>query len=135
MTILALDVGDARIGIAISDRTRLLATPLGAVSRGPDDLDEILGIAHDNGADEIVVGLPLTLDGRSGPQAAKVRGFVRDLRERTDMVIHMIDERLSTVQANRLLRESPRRAARGDRGRIDAAAAAVILQSYLDSAR
>ena len=136
MRVLALDVGDRRIGLAVSDPTGLLASPIGAVDRGPTDVDDILRTAIDNDAAEIVVGLPLTLSGESREQAGKVRRFIRDLRAKTDLPVNAIDERLSTVQAQRLLRDSGggRRRSR-DRGRIDAAAAAVILQAYLDSRR
>ena len=132
MTVLALDVGDRRIGLALSDPTGLLASPLGAVERGPSDVDELLRVAVNNDVTEIVVGLPLTLAGESGQQAGKVRSFVHELRSKTDLPVTTVDERLSTVQAQRMLRESGTRRSR-DRGRIDAAAAAVILQAYLDS--
>ena len=136
MIALALDVGERRVGIAISDPTGLLASPLGHVERGPTDVQDIIDVAERNGATEIVVGLPLTMSGESGAQAGRVRAFIRDLRSRTDLPVHTVDERLSTVQARRLLTNmgGGRRATR-DRGRIDAAAAAVILQSYLDSRR
>ncbi len=135
MRVLALDVGDRRIGLAISDPTGLLASPLGAVERGPSDIEEILQAATDNQADEIVVGLPLTLSGESREQAAKVRRFIRDLERRVDIPIKTVDERLSTVQAQRMLRDAGGRRRNRDRGRIDASAAAVILQAYLDSGR
>ena len=133
MTILALDVGDRRIGLALSDPTGLLASPLGAVERGPSDVDELLRVAVNNDVTEIVVGLPLTLAGESGQQAGKVRSFVHELRSKTDLAVTTVDERLSTVQAQRMLRESGSGRRGRDRGRIDAAAAAVILQAYLDS--
>ena len=132
MTVLALDVGDRRIGLAISDPTGMLASPLGVVERGPSDVDDILRVALDNGVTEIVVGLPLTLAGESRQQAGKVRGFVHELRSKTDLPVTTVDERLSTVQAQRMLRESSSGRSR-DRGRLDSAAAAVILQAYLDS--
>ena len=136
LRVLALDVGDRRIGLAISDPTGLLASPFGAVDRGPTDIDDIIQTAEQNGATEIVVGLPLTLAGQSGAQAGKVRGFIRDLRSRTDIAVRTVDERLSTVQAKRLLSElGPDRRRSRDRGRIDASAAAVILQAYLESRR
>ncbi len=133
MTLLALDVGDRRIGLALSDPTGLLASPLGSVERGPSDVEDVLRVAKDNGATEIIVGLPLTLSGESGAQAAKVRSFVQDLRSKTDLPVTLVDERLSTVQAQRMLHESSRRRRNRDRGRLDSAAAAVILQAYLDS--
>ena len=136
MIALALDVGDRRVGLAVSDPTGLIASPLGAVERGPSDVEEIARIAEDKHATTIVVGLPLTLLGESRVQAGKVRRFIRELRSKTDIPIVTVDERLSTVHARRLLADvdGGRRGAR-DRGRIDASAAAVILQSYLDSRR
>ena len=133
MTVLALDVGDRRIGLAISDPTGMLASPLGVVERGPSDLDDVLRVALDNDATEVVVGLPLTLAGESRAQAGKVRRFVQELRSKTDLPVTMVDERLSTVQAQRMLRESGTGRRNQDRGRLDSAAAAVILQAYLDS--
>ena len=136
MRVLALDVGDRRVGLAISDPTGMLASPLGHVERGPTDIQEIVGIAEGNDATQIVVGLPLTLAGESRAQAGKVRQFVRELRSATGIPVVTIDERLSTVQAQRLLTDSDQgRRSNRDRGRIDSSAAAVILQSYLDSRR
>ena len=136
MRALALDVGDRRIGLAISDPTGLLASPLGHVERGQTDVQDIVQIADDNDATQIVVGLPLTLAGESRAQAGKVRQFVRELRSATSIPVVTVDERLSTVQAQRLLTDSDRgRRSNRDRGRIDSSAAAVILQSYLDSQR
>ncbi len=131
MRVLGLDVGDRRIGLALSDPTGLLASPFGVVERGPSDLVDIVSISEENEVAEIVVGLPLSMSGDSGRQAGKVRAFVRDLRSQTDLPIKMVDERLSTVQAQGMLHQSGRRR-RGDRGQLDAAAAAVILQAYLD---
>lgn len=136
MRILALDVGDRRVGLAISDPTGLLASPLGHVERGPTDVQDIVRVAEDHEAAQIVVGLPLTLAGESRAQAGKVRQFVRELRSTTDIPVVTVDERLSTVQAQRLLTDSDQgRRANRDRGRIDSSAAAVILQAYLDSQR
>ena len=140
MRILALDVGDRRVGLAISDPTGLLASPFGAVERGESDIAEIIGAAEREDVSEIVVGLPLTLMGEGRAQAGKVRAFIRDLRAETSIPVKTLDERLSTVQASRLLTDAGSggsRHARRDRrsGRIDAAAAAVILQAYLDSQR
>ena len=131
MRVLGLDVGDRRIGLALSDPTGMLASPFGFVERGPTDTADILSVAQENEVEEIVVGLPLSMSGDSGVQAGKVRGFIRELRSRTDLPIRTVDERLSTVQAQGMLRQSGRRRQR-DRGELDAAAAAVILQAYLD---
>ena len=135
MRALGLDVGDARIGLALSDPTGMLASPFGFVERGPSDLADIVSVAEENEVAEIVVGLPLSMSGDSGAQASKVRGFIRKLRSQTDLPIKTVDERLSTVQAQGMLRQSGRRRRDRDRGEIDAAAAAVILQTYLDYGR
>ena len=134
--IMALDVGDRRVGIALSDPTGTLASPFGAVERGETAVSDILRLAEREGAGAIVVGMPFTLSGARGAQAAKTAAFVRELRDAANVPIATVDERLSTAQAERLLRESDggrrRKTRRQDRGRTDAAAAAVILQGYLD---
>ena len=129
MRVLGLDVGDARIGLALSDPTGFLASPFGFVERGPSDLADILRIAEENEVAEIVVGLPLSMSGDSGAQAGKVRGFIRDLRSQTDLPIKMVDERLSTVQAQGM--QSGRRRRDRDRGQLDAAAAADIAGVWI----
>ena len=136
MRVLALDVGDRRIGVALSDPTGLLASPLSTITRkGQDaDVDEVLGLAAQNEVAEIVVGMPVSLSGRKGAQAARTTAFAEGLRRKTDIPVVFADERYSTVQAERSLRESGVQPSR-DKARVDAAAAAVILQSYLDSRR
>ena len=120
----------------MSDPTDLLATPLTVVERGSSSsgVDEVLRLAVEHGATEIVVGLPLSLSGRVGPQAARVGRFTEQLSARSAIPVKQLDERLSSVQAERLLRDSgvvPSRT----KPRVDMAAATVILQSYLDSKR
>ena len=136
MRIMALDVGDKRVGIALSDPTGMLATPFGAIERGGSAIAEILRLAEREGVGEIVVGMPYTLSGERGAQAAKTAAFIRDLRGETSIPIATADERLSTAQATRLLRETApppsKRGRRADRARVDASAAAVILQGHLD---
>ena len=134
MRIIALDVGDRRIGVAMSDPTGLLASPLSTITRkGHDtDVDEVLDLAAQNDVAEILVGMPVSLSGKKGAQAARVTAFAEELRSRTDLPVVFVDERYSTVQAERSLREQGVQPSR-DRARVDAAAAAVILQSYLDS--
>ena len=134
---MALDVGDRRIGVALSDPTGMLATPVTAIDRvaaKPSDIDEILRIAREQGAEAIIVGLPLSLSGAEGDQAKSVRAFISDLSARTGLPVDTVDERYSTVQARRMLHETGARRSR-DRGRVDASAAAVILQAYLDAQR
>ncbi len=137
MRIMALDVGDRRIGVALSDPTGLLATPFGAVDRKhaePSDIDEIDRIARENEVEAIIVGLPRSLSGQLGSQAKLVKTFVTELSARVDLPVTMVDERYTTVQAERMLRESGRQPSR-DRGLVDASAAAVMLQAYLDARR
>ena len=134
MRVLALDVGDNRIGTALSDPTGFLASPLTTITRSsePEDIDSVLRLAQQNDVEAIVVGLPLSLSGRAGPQAKKVTGFTARLSERAAVPVKSVDERYSTAQAERLLRQAGAKPSE-DRARVDAAAAAVILQSYLDS--
>ena len=136
MRVLALDVGDKRIGVALSDPTGLLAFPLTTLERGSDDsaIAEIVRLASEHEVSDIVVGIPRTLSGRIGPQARRTADFASSLAEQTDAPVKTVDERLSSVQAERLLKESGVKPSR-DKARVDAAAAAVILQSYLDSKR
>ena len=134
MSVLALDVGDRRIGVAMSEG--LLAAPLTTIERRDEasDFQEILRLAREYGAEEIVVGMPLSLSGDAGPQATRVARFAESLAEKTSVPIVRVDERYSTVEAERLLRDSGVQPSR-EKARVDAAAAAVILQSYLDSRR
>ena len=114
----------------------MLASPLTTLTRGRggSDLGEVLRLAAENDVGEIVVGMPVSLSGRRGPQANRVTRFVDALRSATDIPVLSADERYSTVQAERSLRETGVKPTR-ERSRVDAAAAAVILQSYLDSKR
>ena len=135
MRILALDVGDKRIGVAVSDLLSILASPLIAIERTSDSkaIDAILRNRLDEQeAGEIVVGLPISLSGGYSDQTKSVAAFVRKLEARSPVPVNTADERYSTVEAERLLSQSKPQRARS-RGEIDAAAAAVILQSYLDS--
>lgn len=137
---LALDVGTVRVGVAASDPHGLLATPVTAVRRGADDLDQIAALVAEREAVEVVVGVPTTLAGRAGPSVTMARDFAAALAERIAPVpIRYTDERLTSVIAERTLRATgPRRSAKAgarDRasGRVDAMAAAGILQTYLDA--
>ena len=134
MRTLALDVGDKRIGVAVSDPLRIIATPLTAIERTSDDsvIDLILEIAIEQEAGEIVVGLPVSLSGHFSEQTKSVAAFTRKLEARSPVPVITADERYSTLEAERLLSQSKPKRARS-RGEIDAAAAAVILQAYLDA--
>lgn len=133
MRILALDVGDKRIGVASSDTLGILASPLTTIERKSNNkaIDAILEIADEQEAGEIVVGLPISLSGEYSDQTRSVAAFIRKLEEHSPVPVKSVDERYSTVEAERLLSQSKPTRSRS-RGEIDAAAAAVILQSYLD---
>ncbi len=136
MRILSLDVGDRRIGVAVGEAEGWLAQGLCTVERvGRErDLEAIAALAREHEIGEIVVGLPLLLDGSVGEQARRARRFGRELAKCTGLPVVFWDERLSTVAAGKLLREAGVRGAPRER-KIDAAAAELILQSYLDYKR
>jgi putative holliday junction resolvase len=132
---LGIDPGDARIGVARSDPSGFLATPLETVKRGRGDLQRIVAILHEEEAVEVVVGLPRSLSGAEGPAAAKVRRFAAQLaRSVAPVPVRLCDERLSTVSAEAMLRDRGRKGAK-QRAVVDQAAAVVILQSALDTER
>ncbi len=134
MRTLGLDIGDKRIGVAISDPEEILASPLATITREDDKkaIDDIIKLVDQHGVERIVVGLPYSLDGSIGGQANKVMDFAERLSKHTRASMEMWDERLSTVAVERLLREAGKKKAK-KRERRDAAAAAFILQGYLDS--
>ena len=132
---MALDVGESRIGVAVGETEVKFATPQSAITRrGPvsDDVSVVLSVAGEDGVDELVVGLPLSLSGAEGHQARSVLKFVEKLRVQTELKVSTVDERYSTVEAERRVRAAGGRPSR-DRGRVDSAAAAIILQTYFDS--
>jgi putative holliday junction resolvase len=129
---LALDLGDRRIGVAISDVLGIVARPLEILARTSRerDAEHILGLVQKHGIDCLVVGLPLNMDGTEGNQAAWVRDYTEALSERVGVPAVFWDERLSTERAAEILREQGKTP---EKGHLDAVAAAVILQSYLDA--
>jgi putative holliday junction resolvase len=132
---LGVDVGDVRIGVARSDPSGLIATPVETVRRGDGDLQRLRDLAVADGAVEVVVGLPRSLSGGEGPAAVKVREFARALAGAVDpLPVRLCDERLSTVTAEAVLR---RQGKKGQKRRavVDQAAAVVILQNALDTER
>ncbi len=134
MRTLGLDIGDKRIGVAISDPEEILASPLATITREDDKkaIDDIIKLVDQHNVERIVVGLPYSLDGSIGGQANKVMDFTEKLSKYTRASMEIWDERLSTVAVERLLREAGKKKAK-KRERRDAAAAAFILQGYLDS--
>jgi len=132
---LGIDPGDARIGVARSDPSGMLATPVETVRRGKGDLTRIAEILAEENAVEVVVGLPRSLSGREGPAAVKVREFALDLARRVAPVpVRLCDERLTTVSAEAMLRDRGRKGAKR-RAVVDQAAAVVILQQALETER
>ena len=133
---MALDVGDRRIGVAVSDPTQTLSSPLLTIDRDreEDPVSSVISLADEHRVDKIIVGLPITLAGDLGTQARSVLEFIGKLKIQANLDITTLDERLSTIEARRRIRESSTKRRRRERGDVDAAAAAVILQSYLDAA-
>jgi len=134
--IMGLDIGERRIGVALSDSLRIIAGALTVVERVTDDaaLKQIIDLARENEAERIVVGMPRSLDGSLGKQAQAVQSFVDLLKKRTDIPVVTWDERLSTVAAERTLLEVGMKRDKRKKRR-DSLAAAIILQGYLDRER
>lgn len=132
---IAFDYGERRIGVAVSDPTRTIATPLTTLHRRAGKRPpwpEIAELVRQQEADEAVVGLPLDLAGEEGAWAAEVRAFGDDLARRTGLPVRWMDERLSSVRAERAIRGlGLKKRDREQKERIDAGAAAVILEGYL----
>jgi putative Holliday junction resolvase len=133
---MALDVGGRRIGVALSDTTRVLASPLTTLRAEPRDrvLSEIAALVQRHEVVEVVVGLPLTLSGEIGPQAHVIQLFVERLKGVLTAPIHMFDERLTTVAAERMMLDLGMKPEQR-KARIDEVAASIILQDFLDSKR
>jgi putative Holliday junction resolvase len=134
MRILALDPGSKRIGVAVSDELKIIASPLEFIAAEPfaDFIGRLNDIIRSKGVGQIIVGMPRNMDGSYGPAAAHVREFLLRLRQSIAVPIQAWDERLTSTQANRVLIQSGVR--RADRKtKVDQMAAAILLQSYLDS--
>ena len=134
MRSIGLDVGDKRIGVAMCDPEGILASPLTTIARGTDDeatIDTVMALAERHGVEKIVIGMPYSMSGDIGTQASKVMDFITKLSKRTEISIETWDERLSTVAVQRLMATANQRG-KAARLRRDAAAAAYILQGYLD---
>ncbi len=127
---LGLDIGDRWIGVAMSDPQGILASPHTIIRRTDESsgINAILAIIDQNQVGAVVVGLPLSLKGSIGSQAEKVQGFAQELSAHTKVPIEYRDERLTTVEAQRLMKMTKK----GRKDRDDAVAAALILQEYLD---
>ena len=133
---MALDIGDARIGIAVSDRSGAVAMPVKVLPAA-----EVVGMAasfrrviEDHEPEVLVCGLPRTLAGEEGPQAAHVRAVGQELSEKTGLPLEFVDERLSSRDAKRILREQGL-SERAMRGKVDMVSASLFLQVWLDDHR
>jgi putative pre-16S rRNA nuclease len=135
MRILAIDHGTRRIGIAISDELKTIAQPLEFIPAEPFSgvVARLQQIITDKSVELILVGMPRNMDGTYGPAAEKVREFVAALKKQVTVPIRTWDERLTTAQANRFLIAADVRR-RDRKEKVDKTAAAILLQSYLDSA-
>lgn len=133
---MGIDHGEKRVGVALSDEDSLIAQPHDTLARRDPSalLAAVAALARDNEVGEIVVGLPLGLDGREGASARRARRFSERLGELTGLPIVLWDERMTTVAAQRALGEAGVRA-REQKTMVDRVAAALMLQSYLDSKR
>ena len=133
MRIVALDIGDVRIGVAVSDFMRIIANPRETYIRKNEDADieYFIQLAKKEEADTFVVGLPINMDGTEGPRVELCRAFGEKLREKSGLTVDYQDERLTTVSAERMLIEAN---VRRDKRKqvIDKVAATIILESYLN---
>jgi len=138
MSILCLDVGDRNIGIAVSDSLRIVASGIGQLRRDKPEknkeLEYIKSLIFQYEVNKLVVGLPLNMKGEEGEQAKKVRNFVDELSSGIEIPVVLFDERLSTVEAEKVLREAKVSPLKRRKVR-DKIAATVILQNYLNSRR
>ena len=131
MRYLAIDYGDKRTGLAICDEGESVSSPLQAIATGTNLIDEIVAIINSQNIGAVVIGLPLNMDESEGPAAVRVRKFGAELKEHIDIPIHFHDERLSSFDAEQKLAGQMTR--KKKKPRLDAVAAATILQSFLDS--
>ncbi len=130
---MAVDLGSARTGVAVSDELGMLAQPWKTLPGGEASLEAVVAAAGELSPGRILVGLPRNMDGTYGPAAEAARAFAENLRARVTCPVDLWDERLTTVAAQRSLRESGRKA-RDQRGVVDQVAAQILLQSWLDRA-
>jgi putative Holliday junction resolvase len=133
-TRLGVDVGSVRVGVAASDPGGVLATPVETLRRGREDVTRLAGLVTERDAIEVVVGLPTSLSGRAGPAARAAEEYAAELAGRVGVPVRLVDERFSTVGAQRELHASGVDTRTG-RSVIDQAAAVIILQGALDTER
>ncbi|MBI2252644.1 MAG: Holliday junction resolvase RuvX [Armatimonadetes bacterium] len=130
--ILSIDFGSKRIGLALSDPLKILASPMGfiLVSSKGEIYHQLLKIIQDYEVEKIIVGIPLTLKGLESKQTKKVNGFIKELKKYIDLPIEEVDERLSSKEVEQILKQVNLSQTK-KRQKIDALSASIILQSYL----
>jgi putative Holliday junction resolvase len=129
--VLAIDPGSRRVGVAVSDPGGTVALPL-TVLETSEPLDQLVQLIQEQSASEVVVGLPISLDGTEGPAASSVRELASELSNRVEVPVRLVDERLTTAAAGKALSELDM-SERRRRKVVDKVAATLLLQSYLDS--
>lgn len=136
MKVMSIDLGDVRTGVAVSDVTGFLAGRSMTITQRDRDklLEEILVLIEKEKPGEVVLGLPVNMDGTEGPRAEKSRIFGSRLHEACGLPVKYMDERGSSISANRILSDAGKKRGK-QRAQVDAVAAAIILQNYLDSKR
>ena len=129
--VMAVDLGSVRTGVAVSDELGMLAQPWKTLPGGDKALDAVVSAVGELKPSRVLIGLPRNMDGTYGPAAEHSRAFADQLRARIECMVDLWDERLTTVAAQRALRDSGRKA-RDQRGVVDQVAAQILLQSWLD---
>jgi len=133
LKLMALDVGNKRIGVALSDDLQILAQPLYTIHRKgiEKDIEEITNIIKEKNVEEVVVGLPKNMDGTTGFQGEKTLKFAEILKEKTDVPVLMWDERMTTISARKIMIENEVKQ-KNKKNLVDTIAAVVILETYLN---
>ncbi|HJM28888.1 MAG TPA: Holliday junction resolvase RuvX [Acidimicrobiales bacterium] len=137
MRALGVDLGTKRIGIALSNSERSIATPYSVITRSGDplrDYAQILEIANEWQVNTLVFGLPISLDGSLGPAAKKTKSEIKEVQKLTDLNVQTFDERFTTVTAEQIIRDQNISKEKG-RGLVDQIAASIILQAWIDTQR
>lgn len=134
MRIMALDPGSKRIGVALSDDLKMLASPAGFIDAEPESnaFAQLQSLIQSQQVESIVVGMPRNMNGTYGPAAESTRAFIQRLQSAVSIPIRTWDERLTSVQAGRALREAGFKG-KDARQKVDASSAAILLQSFLDA--
>lgn len=136
MRVMAVDYGDARTGVAISDATGMLAGFTTVIHSRQEErvLEELDRLIRGHGVDELIMGFPRNMDGTEGPRAELCRTFAARLEEKTGMEVHLWDERRTTIEAHQILHAGGKRM-KDHRKTVDAVAATLILEGYLTRKR